>query len=178
VSGPLVAGLMAAAFAVISTNWLQGNWGDTLTVVGPALAALSLINLPRGAVPEIVADAKDHPLLLAARAGGLVIGGVIGVVCQLPGLVGVALAVAGAVGGGVLAGLFSQQRRHALDALVWPDRPHPDQGAQGAGRNATKEAAHADASIDDPRLGLSRDLDELVRGQLDEALGISPAGVR
>jgi branched-chain amino acid transport system permease protein len=178
VSGPLVAGLMAAAFAVISTDWLQGNWGDTLTVVGPALAALSLINLPRGAVPEIVADARDHPLLLAARAGGLVIGGVIGVVCHLPGLVGVALAVAGAVGGGVLAGLFSQQRSHALDALAWPDRPHPDHDAQGAGRNATQAAAHADTSIDDPRLGLSRDLDELVRGQLDEALGISPAGVR
>ena len=40
VSGPLVAGLMAAAFAVISTDWLQGNWGDTLTVVGPALDAI------------------------------------------------------------------------------------------------------------------------------------------
>jgi hypothetical protein len=129
-------------------------------------------------VPEIVADAKDHPVLLAARAGGLVIGGVIGVVCQLPGLVGVALAVAGAVGGGVLAGLFSQHRSHALDGLAWPDRPQPDQGPQGADRNATQPAAHADTSIDDPRLGLSRDLDELVRGQLDQALGISPAGAR
>jgi hypothetical protein len=118
-------------------------------------------------VPEIVADARDHPLPLAARAAGLVIGGVIGVVCHLPGLVGVALAVAGAVAGGVLAGLFAQQRSHALDALAWPDRPQPDQGA-----------AQAAAGIDDPGLGLSRDLDELVRGQLDQALGISPAGAR
>ena len=39
---------MAAAFADISADWLQGNWGDTLTVVGPALAALGLISLPRG----------------------------------------------------------------------------------------------------------------------------------
>jgi ABC-type branched-subunit amino acid transport system permease subunit len=167
VSGPLVAGLMAAAFAVISSDWLQGNWGDTLTVVGPALAALGLISLPRGAVPEIVADAKEHPLPLAARTAGLVLGGVIGVLCHLPGLVGVALAVAGAAAGGVLAGLFSQRRSHALDALAWPDRPHPGQ-----------QAAEAAAGLDDPALGLSRDIDELVRGQLDQALGISPAGAR
>jgi hypothetical protein len=162
---------MAAAFAVISSDWLQGNWGDTLTVVGPALAALGLISLPRGAVPEIVADAKDHPLPLAARTAGLVIGGAIGVLCHLPGLVGVALAVAGAVGGGVLAGLFTQQRSHALDALTWSDRPEASQGTN-------QTADQAAAGIDDPALGLSRDIDELVRGQLDQALGISPAGVR
>jgi hypothetical protein len=136
-------------------------------VVGPALAALGLISLPRGAVPEIVADAKEHPLPLAARTAGLVLGGVIGVLCHLPGLVGVALAVAGAAAGGVLAGLFSQRRSHALDALAWPDRPHPGQ-----------QAAEAAAGLDDPALGLSRDIDELVRGQLDQALGISPAGAR
>jgi branched-chain amino acid transport system permease protein len=122
-SGPLVAGLMTAAFAVISADWLHGNWGNTLTVVGPALAALGLINLPRGAIPEIVADARDHPLLLGARAAGLVIGGVIGVLFQLPGWAGIALAVVGAVLGGVLAGLFSEHRSRSLDALAWPDRP-------------------------------------------------------
>jgi hypothetical protein len=83
----------------------------------------------------------------------------------------VALAVAGAVLGGVLAGLFSQQRSHTLDALAWPDRPHPDQGTG-------QDAPAAVAGIDDPALGLSRDIDELVRGQLDQALGISTAGVR
>jgi branched-chain amino acid transport system permease protein len=176
-SGPLIAGLMAAAFAVISSNWLQGNWGDTLTVVGPALAALGLINLPRGAVPEIVADARDHPLPLAARAAGLVIGAGIGVVCQLPGLVGVALAVLGAVMGGVLAGLFSQRRDRSLDALAWPERPGARRdGAHGPGQAVTQAAA--DSSIDSPDLGLSRDIDDLVRAQLDVALGISTAGVR
>jgi branched-chain amino acid transport system permease protein len=176
-SGPLVAGLMTAAFAVISSDWLQGNWGDTLTVVGPALAALGLINLPRGAVPEIVADARDHPLPLAARAAGLTIGGVIGVVCQLPGLVGLAIAVLGAVTGGVLADMFSQHRSRSLDALAWPDRTDAG-GAQGAGQTVTQAAVRADVSIDDPGLGLSRDIDDLVRGQLDAALGISTAGVR
>jgi len=122
-----------------------------------------------------VTDAKAHPLPLAARAAGLVIGGVVGVLCHLPGLVGVALAVAGAVLGGVLAGLFSQQRSHTLDALAWPGRPHPD---QGAGQDGTQAAAQAAAGIDDPGLGLSRDIDELVRGQLEQALGISTAGVR
>jgi hypothetical protein len=140
-------------------------------VVGPALAALGLINLPRGAVPEIVADAKDHPLPLGARAAGLVIGGAVGVLCHLPGLVGVALAVIGAVLGGVLVGLFSQHRSRSLDALAWPGRPH-------AGPEAGQHAATAAAGIDDPALGLSRDIDELVRGQLDEALGISTAGAR
>jgi branched-chain amino acid transport system permease protein len=161
-SGPLVAGLMAAAFAIISTNWLQGSWGDTLTVVGPALAALGLINLPRGAVPEVVADAKDHPWTLAARAAGLVIGATIGVVCHLPGLVGVALAITGAVTAGTLGGMYAEHRARSLDALVWPGRPGvPDT-----------------AGIDDPSLGLSREIDDIVRGQLDAALGISTAGVR
>jgi len=162
-SGPLIAGLMTAAFAVISSNWLQGNWGDALTVVGPALAALGLINLPRGAVPEIVADAKDHPLLLGARAAGLAAGAAAGIACHLPGLVGVALAAVGAVTGGVLATAYSQHRDHALDALGWPDRP---------------DAAQAAAGIDDPGLGLSREIDDLTRGQLDAALGISSAGAR
>jgi branched-chain amino acid transport system permease protein len=166
-SGPLVAGLMTAAFAVISSDWLQGNWGDTLTVVGPALAALGLINLPRGAIPEIVADARDHPLPLAARAAGLVLGGAIGIVFGVPGLVGVALAVLGTVLGGVLAGLFSQHRSRSLDALAWPDRPGGRAGS-----------ASADVGIDSPGLGLSREIDDLQRAQLDAALGISPADVR
>jgi branched-chain amino acid transport system permease protein len=161
-SGPLVAGLMAAAFAIISTNWLQGSWGDTLTVVGPALAALGLINLPRGTVPEVVADAKNHPWSLAARVAGMAIGATIGVVCHVPGLVGVALAVVGAVAAGTAAGIYSEHRRQPLDALAWPDGP--------AGQEA--------AGIDDPSLGLSREIDDIVRGQLDAALGISTAGVR
>jgi branched-chain amino acid transport system permease protein len=171
-SGPLVAGLMTAAFAVISSNWLHGNWGETLTVVGPALAALGLINLPRGAVPEIVADARDHPLPLAARAAGLVIGGLVGILCQLPGWVGIALAVVGAVLGGVLAGLLAERRSHSLDALAWPDRP------DAIPLSATAPAASADAGIDSPDLGLSRDIDDLTRAQLEAALGISTAGVR
>jgi branched-chain amino acid transport system permease protein len=171
-SGPLVAGLMTAAFAVISGNWLHGNWGETLTVVGPALAALGLINLPRGAVPEIVADARDHPLPLAARAAGLVIGGLVGILGQLPGWVGIALAVVGAVLGGVLAGLLAERRGHSLDALAWPDRP------DAIPLSATVPAASADAGIDSQDLGLSRDIDDLTRAQLEAALGISTAGVR
>lgn len=161
-SGPLVAGLMAAAFAIISTNWLQGSWGDTLTVVGPALAALGLINLPRGAVPEVVADARDHPWLLFARVAGLAIGAAIGVICHVPGLVGVALAVIGAVAAGTAVGMYGEHRRRSLDALAWPSR-------EGAGEVA---------GIDDPSLGLSREIDDITRGQLDAALGISTAGVR
>jgi hypothetical protein len=77
--------------------------------------------------------------------------------------------------GGVLAGLFSQRRGRSLDPLAWPDRPDARRdGAQGAGQAVTQ----ADAGIDDPDLGLSRDIDDLVRGQLDTALGISTAGVR
>jgi branched-chain amino acid transport system permease protein len=156
-SGPLVAGLMAAAFALISSDWLQGSWGDVLTVVGPSLAALSLISLPRGAVPEIVADAKDHPLLLTARAAGLAAGAAIGIACHLPGLVGVALAAVGTVTAGVLVNVYTGHRSHSLDALAWPDR---------------RDASLA-AGIDDPGLGLSREIDDLTRGQLDAALGIS-----
>lgn len=162
-SGPLVAGLMAAAFAVISANWLQGSWGDVLTVVGPALAALALINLPRGSVPEIAADARDHPLLLAARAAGLAVGAAVGIACHLPGLVGVALAVIGAVTAGLLASLYSQRRSDALDPLSWPERP---------------DATRGEAGLDDLGLGLSREIDDLTRGQLDAALGITTVGAR
>lgn len=162
VSGPLVAGLMAAAFAIVSTNWLQGSWGDTLTVVGPALAALGLINLPRGTVPEVVADARDHPWSLGARVAGLALGATLGVVFHVPGLVGVALAVIGAVTAGTVAGLYAEHRRQSLDALAWPDRL----------------ATSGSADIDDPSLGLSREIDDITRGQLDAALGISTAGVR
>jgi branched-chain amino acid transport system permease protein len=198
VSGPLVAGLMAAAFAIVSTNWLQGNWGDTLTVVGPALAALGLINLPRGAVPEVVADAKDHPWALLARVAGLVAGAAIGIACQVPGLVGVGLAVVGAVAGGVLADAYSGYRKGALDALAWPERVASrasdassaasdgsgafdgsgatDDSRAFVGSGATDDSGGA--GIDDPSLGLSGEIDDIVRGQLDAALGISTAGVR
>ena len=162
-SGPLVAGLMTAAFAIISSDWLQGSWGDALTVVGPALAALGLINLPRGAVPEIVADAKDHPLLLAARAAGLAAGAAIGITCHLPGLVGIALAILGTVTAGIAATTYSQHRSHSLDALGW------------AGRLG---AARAAAGIDDPALGLSCAIDDLMRSQLDAALRISTTSAR
>ncbi len=131
-------------------------------MIGPALAALGLISLPRGAIPEIVADARDHPLLLGARTAGLVIGGVIGIVFLLPGWAGLALAVVGAFLGGVLAGLFSEHRSRSLDTLAWPDRP----------------AGAAQAGIDSPDLGLSRGIDDLSRAQLDAALGVSTAGVR
>ena len=173
VSGPLVAGLMAAAFAVISTDWLQGNWGDTLTVVGPALAALGLINLPRGAVPEIVADAKDHPLPLAARAAGLVIGGVIGVAVPPPGT--------GRRGAG---GDRRRSRRRAGRPVLPAAQPLAGRARLAgppapAGPEAPASTPPAAAAgIDDPALGLSRDIDELVRGQLDQALGISTAGAR
>jgi branched-chain amino acid transport system permease protein len=163
-SAPLVAGMVTAAFAVIGTNWLHGNWGSTLTVVGPALAALGLISFPRGSVPEVVAGAKDHPRELAARVAGLAVGGSMGVLCHLPGLVGVSLAALGAVLAGLLVGLYFEHRTHALDALAWPGR---------------EVAAHSSAAgIDDPSLGLSRGLDDIVRGQLDAALGISTAGVQ
>jgi len=90
-SGPLIAGLMAAAFAVISSNWLQGNWGDTLTVVGPALAALGQsqqfgavahggedVSVDRdehrlGEVLREVGRAQDRPV--QARAADLVLRG-------------------------------------------------------------------------------------------------------
>jgi branched-chain amino acid transport system permease protein len=148
---PLVAGLMTAAFAIIGTDYLQGNWGSTLTVVGPALAALGLINFPRGSVPEVVAGAREHPWPLVARVAGLAIGGSIGILCHLPGLVGVSLAALGAVAAGLLAGMYFERRRQELAKV---------------------------ADIDDPSLGLSSELDDIVRGQLDAALGISTAGVR
>jgi len=50
-------------------------------------------------------------------------------------------------------------------------RPRPGQAVD-------QPAAHADSSIDSPDLGLSRAIDDLVRAQLDVALGISTAGVR
>jgi hypothetical protein len=89
------------------------------------------------------------------------------VLFQVPGWVGIALAVVGAVLGGVLAGLFSERRSRSLDALAWPDRPVP--GVDGVS---------ADAGLDRPDLGLSGDIDDLTRAQLDAALGISTAGVR
>jgi branched-chain amino acid transport system permease protein len=162
-SGPVVAGLMTAAFAIISSDWLQGNWGDALTVVGPSLAALGLISLPRGAVPEIVAGARDHPLLLTGRVAGLAIGAAIGVTCHLPGLVGVALTIIGTITAGVLVSVYSQHRARSLDGLGWRDRPG---------------APLASAGIDDPGLGLSREIDDLARGQLDAALKITTTGAR
>jgi len=99
-------------------------------------------------------------------------GGVVGVLFQLPGWVGIALAGVGAVLGGVLAGLFSEHRSRSLDALAWPDRPDAIPPSE------TVPAASADAGIDSPDLGLSRDIDDLTRAQLEAALGISTAGVR
>jgi branched-chain amino acid transport system permease protein len=163
-SAPFTAGIMTAALAVISTDWLQGNWGTTLTVVGPALAALSLLSFPRGSVPEVVAGARQHPWVLASRVVGIAIGGAVGVACQLPGLAGVALAALGAVAAGLVTSYYLDHRQHALDAL--------------AGGPAADAGHAAVADIDDPGLGLSRQLDDIVRGQLDAALGIKTAGVR
>ncbi len=157
VSAPLLAGLSAAILAVITSDFLHGSLADTLTVIGPGLAALALINYPRGSIPEVVADAREHPWGLLARIVGLGAGAAVGVAFQLPGVVGIALAVIGAAGAGTGFDLATQHRSGALDPL----------------RRLT--AARGEADLDEPGLGLTRGFDENLRGQLDSALGLGGA---
>jgi len=154
-SGPLLAGLSLAMTTIVSTNWLHGTWGEGLSAVGPSLAALGLINFPRGSVPQVVAGAKEHPVALGGRVLGLAAGGTLGIALHLPGLVGVALAVSGAMAGGLIVSLIEDRRHDALSGL----RP--------------RRASDSVLDVDDPGLGLTAELNESVRTRLDVLLGIS-----
>jgi len=157
VSAPLLAGLSTAILAALTSDYVHGSLAGSLTVVGPGLAALTLINFPRGSVPEVVANAREHPGGLASWLFGLVGGAGLGIGLHLPGLVGVLLALVGATLFATLYELVGQYRTGALDPLR---------------RLSGQHAAAADLGLDQPGLGLTQAMDETVRGRLDAALGL------
>jgi branched-chain amino acid transport system permease protein len=109
-SGPIVAGLSAAILATISHDWASGSFTRALELAGPGLAALVLVNHPRGQLPDITARTRSAPWATVARIGGLIVGGAIGIATKMPGFVGFILAIACYIAADTLYSLVEQVR--------------------------------------------------------------------
>jgi branched-chain amino acid transport system permease protein len=149
-AGPVVAGLTAATLIAISQDWATGNWTRALQLVGPALAALALVNHPRGQIPEMSERTRKAPWGTVARLGGAAIGAVAGVRLHLPGLVGLILAISLYITGDVLYRLLVQYRRGVVPSAGAPSN-----------------------DIDAPELGLAQPFTPSAVRKLDRALGMS-----
>ncbi len=123
VSGPFVSGLTAAAFVAITQDWARGDWTHALELVGPGLAAIALINHPRGQIPELADRTRQAPWGTVWRVSGLALGAVLGVKLHLPGLVGFLLAVSLYISADVLYGLYRTTRRRTASPATEPGPP-------------------------------------------------------
>jgi branched-chain amino acid transport system permease protein len=160
-SGPVVAGLSAAILAAVSHDWAPGTWTRALELVGPGLAALVLVNHPRGQIPEISARSRSAPWATVVRLVGVAIGATIGITMHFPGFVGFLLAILGYISADVVYAVATERReetllRRAL-AATWAGSAAPPSAqvaAAGANGNGAQSAADSDADIATFGLGL------------------------
>jgi MFS family permease len=176
-SGPVVAGLSAAILATVSHDWAPGTLTRAIELVGPGLAAIVLVNHPRGQIPEISARSRSAPWATVVRLAGVAIGATIGITMHFPGFVGFLLAIVGYIAADVVYAVATERReesllRRALAATWAPANAPPAgqvAGATAAG-NGAPAAADADGDIATFGLGLDTPMSPAEGRKLHKAL--------